>query len=269
MKENTSVSTVTELGLNTSAANTFRKNRTNTNSRGMRSNNINKKTNKTIIIFGSKKVGKTSLLVQLTKNKFESEYISTIAANFYSKEINNIELAIWDTNYDEINENILPLNIYKTASLFIIVCSYDNANSLNEAKLYINFIKGQLDKAKVVSNIKTPVIGLINKSDIKEKAFQIKDAFNVLKEFYPSILIGDISCKESRLVNNFFLKLIDLLTDSISAVSFIPNGANNSIDFKKGNNLFFSSQFKIAQKETNNKSNNTKKNSSRNSSKCC
>ena len=73
-------------------------------------NNSKKKSLETIILFGLNYVGKTSLLLQLTKNRFEKKYLTTIGINYYLKEFENTNLSIWDTCGDEIEMEILPVN---------------------------------------------------------------------------------------------------------------------------------------------------------------
>ena len=65
-------------------------------------NSHQKKITKTIVLYGLNGVGKTTLLLQLTKNRFENKYQTTIGVNFYMKEFENTILSIWDTCGDEM-----------------------------------------------------------------------------------------------------------------------------------------------------------------------
>ena len=126
------------------------------------------KHNKTIIFLGSKKTGKTSIISQFCKNKFISSYSSTLGVNFYFQTIETdfgtINFNIWDTNGEEITEEILPFEIYLKADAFALCCSYDNKESLNNIRNCIFFIK------KFNLNSK-PILIIINKNDVENKMF--------------------------------------------------------------------------------------------------
>ena len=113
-----------------------------------KNNSIQKKLTKTIVLFGLNGVGKTTLLLQLTKNRFEKKYQTTIGVNFYMKEFENITLSIWDTCGDEMEMEILPPHLYKQSSCFILVCSYNSIESLNSINNFIGYIKSKFEKVK-------------------------------------------------------------------------------------------------------------------------
>lgn len=225
------------------------------------------KASKTVIVFGAKEVGKTSLLIMLRRNKFLTKYITTIAVDLCWKEFETINLFMWDTNGDELKINYLQQHLYKTASAFVIMSSYDNLESLMETRNYIDLIKRQQEKQRIPVNERQPIISLINKADIPDKKFTINQASNILKEHFPPILIGDISCKSSQNVQRFFNKLVDLITNNQSSVIRVENGNNSAMEYKRGSNLFFSGTFKINDSPNVSKISNSS--SQNNKKKCC
>lgn len=168
---------------------------------------------KTILFFGASCSGKTSLLLQLTKNRFDDEYQTTIGVNYYFKEMAVVTLSLWDTRGSEISEGFLPKHLFASASCFIIVLSYDDIDSLNEAILYIDFIKSQCDfqHSTTVMNSYKPIIAVINKKDIKDKQFRRGEAVVALREACPNILVGEITAKDGVMVKRFFEKVEMLL----------------------------------------------------------
>ena len=204
-----------------------------------RNNEIEKKNDETIILFGINGVGKTSLLLQLTKNRFEKKYITTIGVNFYMKEYKNIRLSIWDTCGDEMEMQILPSHLYKQSSCFIIVLSYNSIESLNTCNNFIDYINHNIQKIKTKK--KKTFIALINKSDLKDKSFTLENAIHLLTENNPSILVAEISSKNNLSVLEFFKKVCDLLHDKNN----INNNLNESLIKKRNNTIFYSGNFRI------------------------
>jgi small GTP-binding protein len=202
-------------------------------------NNSKKKSIETMILFGLNYVGKTSLLLQLTKNRFEKKYLTTIGINYYLKEFENTNLSIWDTCGDEIEMEILPLHIYKQSSCFIIVLSYNSIESLNSTNHFIEYIKNKIEKVKCKD--KKTFIALINKSDLKDKSFTLENAIHLLTENNPSILVAEISCKNNLSVLEFFKKVCDLLHNKNN----INNNLNESLIKKRSNTIFYSGNFRI------------------------
>ena len=173
----------------------------------------NQSKTKTLLIFGTCCTGKTTLLLQLTKNRFDDEYQTTIGVNYYFKELSLVTFSIWDTRGTEISENFLPKHLFTSAHCFIIVLSYSDIESLNEAISYIDFIKSQTncDYQRTSLNNNKPIIALINKKDVKDKQFKRIEAVVALRDVCPNILIGEITAKDNLMVKNFFEKVESLL----------------------------------------------------------
>ena len=115
-------------------------------------------------VVGDLEVGKTSILKRLTKNEFSQEYNPTLGYEFspYLVKINNqiIKLQIWDMCGNENYRSIL-LNLYRNASLGILVYSVCSRKSFNNLENWIE----QLKKYALPGS---KIILLGNKSDDEE-----------------------------------------------------------------------------------------------------
>ena len=238
------------------------------------SNNLSK--TKTILFFGASCSGKTSLLLQLTKNRFDEEYQTTIGVNYYFKEMAVVTLSLWDTRGSEISEGFLPKHLFTSASCFIIVLSYDDIDSLNEAILYIDFIKSQCDvdhTSTTVFNSYKPIIALINKKDVKDKQFKRGEAIVALRETCPNILIGEITAKDGVMVKRFFEKVETLLLFGKVRRSRGEGNDDNDDDDnneEEGDDLLMvASTFQINDKQGNDTNNNDNDKKRSKKKKCC
>jgi small GTP-binding protein len=212
----------------------------------------NQSKTKTLLIFGTCCTGKTALLLQLTKNRFDEEYQTTIGVNYYFKELSLVAFSIWDTRGTEISENFLPKHLFTSAHCFIIVLSYSDIESLNEAISYIDFIKSQTncDYQRTSLNNNKPIIALINKKDVKDKQFKRIEAVVALRDVCPNILIGEITAKDNLMVKKFFEKVESLLVfgriNNNRGEEYDENeNENNNEDGEGDNLLMLASTFKI------------------------
>ena len=232
-------------------------------------NNLSK--TKTILFFGASCTGKTSLLLQLTKNRFDDEYQTTIGVNYYFKELSVITLSLWDTRGSELSEGFLPKHLFTSASCFIVVLSYDDIETLNEALLYIDFIKSQCDSRSTALNSYKPIIAVINKKDVEDKQFNRGEAVIALREACPNILVGEITAKDGTMVKRFFEKVEMLLVfGKVRRSRGEGNCNDNEEEEEYGNEegdelLMVASTFQI-NGDDNNKNVNNKKSKKK---KCC
>lgn len=164
-------------------------------------------THKVIIMLGDSKVGKSCLLSKLIRNKIELNYKETFGCDFYNYEVTQLDqkvhLSIWDTYGDEEKMPILPTKLYKQAKAFVIVCSYNSFESLNNIKKWTNHIYSYIG-----NNTNIPILLLINQSDIQQKQFSTEEALEMSKNsdlpnVYSSSIYGN--------VQSIFSKLCELL----------------------------------------------------------
>ena len=109
-------------------------------------------------------VGKTSILKKITQNEFSEEYTPTLGYEFnpYLIKVNDtiLKLQIWDMCGNENYRSVL-LNLYRNASLGILVYSVTSKKSFNNLDNWISQLKKYaLPGSKII------LIG--NKSDDEE-----------------------------------------------------------------------------------------------------
>ncbi len=133
-------------------------------------------------------------------------------------------LSIWDTCGSENLVKILPSNVYKVASAFMLVCSYDNRESFESLQTWMDhilkYMKKNKDSIQLSAMHLTPIIILINKCDIKkERTFKISDVISFTDDFTLNIIIYEISAKESIKVDYVFEKVTAMITGKLSVCS--------------------------------------------------
>ncbi len=102
-----------------------------------------------VIMTGSYGVGKTSLIVRYCDNTFLDEYIQTIGANFFIKEIDqkvftdsnvNLTLFLWDI-CGQIDKLFVTEYYFQGASSAIIVFDLTNKQSFKDIDFWIKKIR--------------------------------------------------------------------------------------------------------------------------------
>ena len=118
-----------------------------------------------IIVIGNSFVGKSSLVERATKNRFLSEYNTTIGFDYcsffikYDEKI--IKLQIWDTCGQEIYQSLIT-NFYRNSSLAILVYAIDNRKSFENLDNWLKELKRESNP-----DAKTILIG--NKIDLENE----------------------------------------------------------------------------------------------------
>ena len=205
-------------------------------------NNNNNTFSKSLIVLGDNSVGKSSLLIQFSKNKFPTEYRSTIGVDYYYKNITLQQykgtLNIWDTNGNEIERPILEPFHYKTSNAFIIVLSYDKEDSSLNIINWLEFIRRQyestssLEDGRLIRNI--PIFIVINKDDIKDKKFKKGLIEQTVKDEFPFVFICETTATNKDKVERLFTTItskilgIDIMNIGIDITnpSMLPDDIN-------------------------------------------
>ncbi|KAL7079863.1 hypothetical protein ACQ4LE_000088 [Meloidogyne hapla] len=93
-----------------------------------------------IVLLGEGAVGKTSLMLRYTENKFINEHISTIQAAFASKQLivdnERVELAIWDTAGQERFHALGPI-YYRDSHGALLVYDITDRHSFERVKKWV------------------------------------------------------------------------------------------------------------------------------------
>jgi GTPase SAR1 family protein len=145
-------------------------------------------------------------------------------------------LSIWDTCGNEIELKVLPSNIYKIASAFLVVCSYDNKDSIFNLKSWIEHILSYLNNRNQQTTYQNiPIIIVINKSDIhpKQRLFKISDVVKITDEYNLNILVHEASAKDNIKIDYIFEKLVVNTNGRVSALN--ETGLNSTFDNRSTN----------------------------------
>jgi len=119
-----------------------------------------------LIIVGDSIVGKTSILVQYTENKFNDNTISTAGIDYYIKTENlngtPVQIKIWDTAGQERYQSQTN-SFFKNSEGVILVYDVTNPETFDNLKNWLNSINSNTKD----SNLKKIIIG--NKIDLKRE----------------------------------------------------------------------------------------------------
>ena len=117
------------------------------------------------MLLGDSQVGKTSLTLKLTKNKFDDSLLTTFGKESYIHQVNLhgnfIKMKIWDTAGQERFKS-MSVNVIKTVDALILVYSITSRQSFNNLESWIKQLNDVTDLSK------KPVIIIGNKSDLNE-----------------------------------------------------------------------------------------------------
>ncbi len=158
-----------------------------------------------ILVLGESSVGKTSLLVRYTEDKFENT-VQTIGVDVKNKyvmyENKKIQLELWDTAGQERFKGIAQ-NYFRAANGVILVFDITNKESFNKLKFWINEGKTNIGQD-------TELIIAENKIDLEESRAVTKEA---IKEFgkKTNLDILPTSAKTGEGVNEIILMLVKKL----------------------------------------------------------
>lgn len=162
-----------------------------------------------ILVIGNSEVGKTSLLIRYTQNRFTMQHLATIGIDHFTKSevINGVKIRIkvWDTAGQERYKS-LASSFFKNAQGIILVYDVSNRESFDDLKIWLDAIKSNLGSSSKVQKI---IIG--NKIDL-EREVQKEEAVDFCKKIETEYF--ETSAKENLNVKEAFLKLVHLLLGS-------------------------------------------------------
>ena len=152
-----------------------------------------------ILVVGDCKVGKSSLIKRITNFKFDPNYKPTKGYEFYNYMVKiddtYVKLQVWDMCGDEKYRPSL-LNLYRNASIGILVYSINDYNSFQNLDTWIT----QLKKNAPVNN-KIILIG--NKSDEDGNKEVTYDDGKKICQKYNLELFMEVSAKDGIQSPNF------------------------------------------------------------------
>ncbi|CRG98739.1 ras-related protein Rab-5A, putative [Plasmodium relictum] len=210
---------------------------------------MEKKSSYKTVLLGESSVGKSSIVLRLTKDTFHDNTNTTIGASFCTYVVNlnelkvknnninknnnndnilnennnnesvcNIKFDIWDTAGQERYASIVPL-YYRGATCAIVVFDISNSNSLDRAKTWVN-------QLKISSNY--IIILVANKID--KNKFQV-DMLEVQKYAQENnLLFIQTSAKTGTNIKNIFYMLAEeIYKNIINKKGSIDNTINKNL----------------------------------------
>ena len=157
-----------------------------------------------ICVVGDGGVGKTSMVLRYTENKFKENYIMTIGTNFGMKSIelpekpeDKITLQIWDLAGQDQFQSVRPL-FYQGAKAIVYVFDLTRKSSL------FNLFKWKTEVEKIVGSIPCILVG--NKLDLVnyEKKKANKEEVDIVKSKLNAFCYFETSAKAGFNIENAF-----------------------------------------------------------------
>ena len=163
-----------------------------------------------ILLIGESSVGKTSIILRYTENKFDSSGIATCGVDVKCKYVTyeniKIRLDIWDTAGQERFRG-LAKNYFRGSNGFILVYDITNKKSFEKLKGWMNDAKEKMEP-----NSKMIVIG--NKKDCQEN----RDVdLDILEDFAEKneVKTLEVSAKTNEGIDEIFNIMVqDLVKDN-------------------------------------------------------
>ncbi|CAK5012548.1 unnamed protein product [Meloidogyne enterolobii] len=152
-----------------------------------------------VVLLGEGAVGKTSLMLRYTENKFINEHISTIQAAFASKHLivdnERVELAIWDTAGQERFHALGPI-YYRDSHGALLVYDITDRRSFERVKKWVEELLQMLGDTVVLF-----VVG--NKIDLESsRVVSVEEATNYASSINTQFL--ECSAKTNEGVDEVF-----------------------------------------------------------------
>ena len=171
-----------------------------------------------LMLLGDSKVGKTSLILKLTKNTFDDLTLSTLGKESFIYQVNlhgnDLKMKIWDTAGQERFKS-MSLNVIKSVDGLILVYSITSKSSFNNLEYWLNQLKDICDLSK-----KTMII-IGNKSDLqasREVTYEEGEQFAKSRgcNFYETSAATGENIQE--VFNDIFEQLYILFEDEIKGI---------------------------------------------------
>jgi small GTP-binding protein len=166
-----------------------------------------------LLLLGDSAVGKSSLLVRLCDNKFDSNFVLTIGVDFKSKMIpdrngRRLKLQVWDTAGQERFRTITPA-YYRAAMGVVITYDITDRASFEHVEYWITQLEQHGD-----TKVQKILVG--NKSDLEECRKVSREDGAALAarcgmEFF------ETSAKTGESVEDAFLKISDQVVEMLYA----------------------------------------------------
>ena len=168
-----------------------------------------------VVLLGSTKVGKTSLINRLTGGVFLEEPTATVGASFQTYVVTDsgrcVAMQIWDTAGQERYRALTPM-YYRSANAAILCFDITNSESFDAINSWIDELKEKGPSEMVIALVGT-------KLDLYEdRKVSTQDA-KALAERSDISFYAECSAKTGQGVSEIFLKITELAYPNIDGAS--------------------------------------------------
>ena len=165
------------------------------------------------ITVGDSGVGKSSLTLQYTDNKFSREHDITIGVEYSQKVViandnTRIKIQIWDTAGQETFKSI-TMSYYRGVACALIVYDISSRTSFNNAVTWLSDVKNLAPS--------TVVIALIGNKTDKEKYRKVTYEEGKFLADSNGLLFFESSAKQHDTVNEIFIQTVNAITELINS----------------------------------------------------
>ncbi|KAJ5076547.1 ras-related protein rab-37 [Anaeramoeba ignava] len=155
-----------------------------------------------VVLIGSPRVGKTSLIIKYIDGIYEAFRPTTVGVDFKYKDLKidnkKVRLEIWDTAGEEQYRNPLTSSIYKNTDIAIIVFDLTVEGTLKEVDYYIKEIENKCRTEPLIviagnkcdliedqiENIEEKIKEILKGKELRFFKTSAKDGTNVNELFY-------------------------------------------------------------------------------------
>ena len=163
-----------------------------------------------ISILGCTMVGKTSIVLRFSEDKFDNNQLTTIGINFITKYIkvadSSVKVLIWDAVQDNIQN--ISKQYYKGANGVLLIYDIGNRKSFERIDFWLKELKENNRKDELLICL----VG--NKIDLEDKrVITTEEGENYAKN--NNILFFEVSAKTGKGVIELFNKVIGQIMDKV------------------------------------------------------
>lgn len=123
-----------------------------------------------VVLLGDMAVGKTSIVLQIYKGKFDPASTPTVGVSYVTKIVESkkgpIELHIWDTAGQEAFRSVIP-SYLRGSNAALIVCAIDDSSSIDHLQNWVDFVREHNDTCENIYII-------LNKIDLKTSEVEVE-----------------------------------------------------------------------------------------------
>ncbi|CAG0882258.1 unnamed protein product [Cyprideis torosa] len=156
-----------------------------------------------ILIIGETHVGKSSLLLRFTDDKFDPEQAATIGVDFKVKVLrvdgSKVKLAIWDTAGQERFRTLTP-SYYRGAQGVILVYDVSSRQSFSKLEMWLNELETYSTRSEIVKML------VANKIDKNDRVVDREEGLRFARKH--SMLFIEASAKTCDGVQDAFEELV-------------------------------------------------------------